>query len=141
MDAEREGKMKVLIADETGALAAAGVVFLSMWGYDVQTAADGLDALAKARSWKPDVLLAEVRLERMDGLALTAAVRSSAETSGVRVVLAGRADDAYARRRGETLGAVAFLPTPLAMPELQRALASLSRPAAPAPERLRAGRR
>ncbi len=114
--------MKILIADHTGTLAARALAFLSMWGYEVRIAKDGLDALHEARRWRPDALLAEVRLERMGGLALCAALSASEDTRGVRVLLVGGAQDASARRCGLALGARAFLAAPVSLSRLQRHL-------------------
>jgi CheY-like chemotaxis protein len=114
--------MKILIADHTGTLAARALAFLSMWGYEVRIAKDGLAALDEARRWRPDALLAEVRLERMGGLALCAALAAGADTRATRVLLVGDAQDAYAQRRGLALGARAFLSTPVSLSKLQRRL-------------------
>ena len=120
--------MKVLVADGDGALAAAGVVFLSMWGHEVAVATDGLDALRKARAWKPDVVVAEMRLARMDGVALTAAIGTSAETHATRVVVSCRPGDDHLRRIAEGLGAAACVGSPIDVGELGRVLARLAGP-------------
>jgi CheY-like chemotaxis protein len=117
--------MKVLIADDSGALAANGIVFLTLWGHAVETAGDGLAALRKVREWQPDLVLAKTSLERMDGLSLTAAIRSGSDTRHVCVILAGRPEDEYARRRSRELGAFAYLSTPLSVSELRGALSRL----------------
>ena len=75
---------------------------------------DGLAALRKARSWRPDLVLAPVELERMDGLTLAAALRAAARTAPVEVALAGPPSLA-ARERALDAGAVAYLETPLSL--------------------------
>ncbi|HEX6916452.1 MAG TPA: response regulator transcription factor [Phycicoccus sp.] len=68
----------------------------------VGTAADGVEALAVCREHRPDVVLMDLRMPRLDGLAATP--RVLAEVPGARVlVLTTFADDSYvveALRRG-----------------------------------------
>ncbi len=106
--------MKILVADQTGALAPPCIIFLSYWGHEVEVVSDGLAALRTARSWRPDLVLAPVELERMDGLTLAAALRAVARTSPVEVALAGP-PNAAARERALEVGAVAYLETPLSV--------------------------
>lgn len=106
--------MRILVADQTGALAPPCIIFLSYWGHEVEVVSDGLAALRMARSWRPDLVLAPVDLERMDGLTLAAALRAAARTSPVEVALAGP-PSALARERALDAGAVAYLETPLSV--------------------------
>jgi len=115
----------VLIADGSGAIAAPGLVFLSLWGHDVETAADGLEALRKVRAHAPDLVLASLDLARMDGLSLTAALRANPATRHVPVVLATEAGDSQGRRRIAAVGADGCVASPLDVPELQRAMGRL----------------
>lgn len=106
--------MRILVADQTGALAPPCIIFLAYWGHEVEVVSDGLAALRKARSWRPDLVLAPVELERMDGLTLAAALRAAARTAPVEVALAGPPSLA-ARERALDVGAVAYLETPLSL--------------------------
>jgi two-component system KDP operon response regulator KdpE len=106
--------MRILVADQTGALAPPCIIFLAYWGHEVEVVSDGLSALRKARSWRPDLVLAPVELDRMDGLTLAAALRAAAKTAPVEVALAGPPSGA-ARERALDAGAVAYLETPLSV--------------------------
>jgi CheY-like chemotaxis protein len=44
-------------------------------GYSVLTAADGVQALAIARQERPDIIVSDVVMPRMDGVELTRAIR------------------------------------------------------------------
>jgi two-component system response regulator MprA len=115
--------MKILVADQTGDLAPACIIFLAYWGHEVAVVGDGLQALRKARSWQPDLVVAPVALDRMDGLTLAAALRAAGKSCPAAVALAGPRDDDAARERALALGAVAYLETPLAVVALANAVA------------------
>jgi two-component system chemotaxis response regulator CheY len=117
--------VNVLIADGSGAIAAPGIVLLTLWGHVVETALDGLEALRKVRARAPDLVLASLALDRMDGLSLTAALRANPATRHVQVVLATGAEDVQGRKRIAEVGADGFVVSPLDAPGLLRALAGL----------------
>src|SRR6201993_4695457 len=53
----------------------------------VGEAANGAEAVAAARSAKPDVLLMDVRMPVLDGIEATRQITSAAESAGVRVII------------------------------------------------------
>ena len=58
--------------------------FLSRCGYRVSTAADGVDALTVCDRDKPDLVLTDLRMPRMDGLELIRKLRADRES--VRII-------------------------------------------------------
>jgi len=58
-------------------------------GYRVTTATDGLEALRVAMIDKPDVILADMHMPKMDGRALVQLLKSRHETAGTKIVLIG----------------------------------------------------
>jgi len=81
--------IRVLVADDQ-ALVRAGFVALldAQDGIEVIAEADnGARALALARALKPDVVLMDIRMPEMDGLAATRAIAADPALAGVRVVV------------------------------------------------------
>lgn len=98
--------------------------------YDVTAAADGLQGLALARTRRPDVVLADVMMPRLDGNALVHELRADPATAEVPVVLLSARAGAEARVSGFQSGADDYLIKPFVLSELRARLgAVLRRPA------------
>lgn len=91
----------------------------------VGTASDGRQGLALIRSAQPDILLTDIRMPNMDGLAMVAAVKSEFPQMQVTVLTAFRDFD-YAQR-AITLGVCRYLLKPSKMDELNEAVTEMTR--------------
>jgi DNA-binding NarL/FixJ family response regulator len=81
--------IRVVVADDQ-ALVRAGFVSLLSAADDltvVAEAADGHEAVAAARAHHPDVVLMDVRMPHLDGLAATRAITEEASLTDVRVIM------------------------------------------------------
>lgn len=74
----------------------------------VGEARDGAEALARAKTLRPDAVLMDVRMPVMDGVEATAALRRA--LPGCVVVVLSLYDDAAIRARARSVGAAAFVP-------------------------------
>jgi|SRR5687767_15042998 len=123
---------KVLIADDEPLNAEMLALVFAYWGYEVVSAADGREALKRAKEAKPDALLLDVLMPEMEGVAVTRAVRDDPELGTCPVVLFSSADESEVGWR--EAGADAFLQKPIdvrRLPELvDRLLAALQPPPA-----------
>ncbi len=82
-------KSRLLIVDDETDSREALAELAQRWGYDVQTAVDGTEALRRAVEWHPDVILTDLVMPNMDGLWLLRAVRTDLPDCPV-VLLTGR---------------------------------------------------
>ena len=81
--------IKVLLADDQ-ALVRAGFHALLNRADDIEVigeAADGVEAVEFARRTKPDVVLMDVRMPRLDGIAATAELCADPQLAGTRVIV------------------------------------------------------
>jgi DNA-binding NtrC family response regulator len=82
-------KYRLLIVDDESDSRDALAELAVRWGYEVQTAADGTEALRRAIEWHPDVILTDLVMPNMDGLWLLRALRAELPECPV-VLLTGR---------------------------------------------------
>ncbi|HEX4354961.1 MAG TPA: response regulator [Polyangiales bacterium] len=92
----------VLIVDDNPANLKLAAYLLSSKGYAVDTAVDAETALASLKTRKPDLIMLDLHMPGMDGLALTRSLRSDPNTCDIRI-LAVTAD----AMRGDDLRALA----------------------------------
>jgi CheY-like chemotaxis protein len=79
--------MKVLVVDDEDDIRRIAVISLSaVGGMEVTEANGGSEAIRKAREERPDVVLLDMMMPGMDGLATFHALRGDPETSGIPVV-------------------------------------------------------
>ncbi|MGH3311265.1 MAG: response regulator transcription factor [Streptomyces sp.] len=117
--------MKVLIVDDEPAVRDALRRSLSFEGYGTELAVDGLDALEKAASYGPDLILLDVLMPRMDGL--TAARRLRAAGQRVPVLMLTARDTVGDRVTGLDAGADDYLVKPFELDELLARIRALLR--------------
>ena len=60
---------------------------LERQGYTVLLAKDGVDALRQLQDTKPDIMLVDIEMPRMDGYELTRNVRGNAQTGAIPIIM------------------------------------------------------
>ena len=101
-------------------------------GYDTMEAYDGEDGLDKARSGKPDLILLDVMLPRMNGFDVCRALREGG--SNVPVVILTAREEETDKVLGLEIGADDYITKPFSMRELiARVGANIRRTAMSAP--------
>jgi diguanylate cyclase (GGDEF)-like protein/PAS domain S-box-containing protein len=87
-------------------------------GYAVETASDGATALDACRASLPDLVLADVMMPHMDGLALLKELRADPRTTRVPIILLSARAGEDARIEGLAAGADDYLTKPFHAREL-----------------------
>jgi two-component system chemotaxis response regulator CheY len=89
-------------------------------GFDLVQAADGIEALARAREESPSIVFLDIDMPRMDGITACAELRAKPETSDATIVMLTAATDDRAERRAGEAGADLFLTKPFSPLDLLR---------------------
>src|SRR3981081_4585242 len=82
---------------------------LELDGYRVSTALDGEDGLKKAGDLSPDIIFLDIRLPKMDGLAVVRKLRAQDKTREIPVIILSNYDEEDLIARGLRLGAHEYL--------------------------------
>jgi two-component system response regulator MprA len=127
------GGSLVLVVEDDVRLAATLERVLSAEGHDVEVAADGLDALRRARLRAPDLAVLDVMLPGLDGITVCRRLR---ETAQFPILMLTALSGTEERVRGLDSGADDYLVKPFAYQELLARVRALLRRARPA-DRLR----
>lgn len=87
-------------------------------GFSVGTARDGIEALKKARSIRPDLILLDLLLPEMDGLAVCEILRRGPDTASVPIIILTALTGQLTRFAGLEAGAVDFITKPFSFKDL-----------------------
>jgi two-component system chemotaxis sensor kinase CheA len=102
-------KSRILVVEDSITTRTLEQSVLEAAGYDVLTAVDGVDAWKVLQERGADLVVADVEMPRMDGLALCEAMRASKRFKEVPVVLVTALETPEQRGRGLEAGADAYL--------------------------------
>lgn len=76
----------VLVVDDSPDVREIWNLWLTFWGFHVQKAVDGADALTTARSFKPHLVVMDIRMPGIDGLRATEQLKADPRTADVPVL-------------------------------------------------------
>lgn len=117
--------MRILVVDDDRAVRESLRRSLTFNGYSVELAVDGIDALEKVSASRPDALVLDVMMPRLDGLEVCRRLRSTGDDLPILVLTAR--DSVSERVAGLDAGADDYLPKPFALEELLARLRALLR--------------
>lgn len=78
---------KILLVDDSETILQMEQMILQQSGYELATARDGQEGIAKALEFKPDLILMDVLMPGLDGFAALRRLRQDSHTSAVPIVM------------------------------------------------------
>ncbi len=129
-------KKRVLIVEDDSNLAAFMRENLLYEGFDVNWAADGKSALARARTLIPDLIVLDIMLPDTSGFELCAALRRNGR---VPVLIVSARSDKTDKLRGLNLGADDYITKPFDLDEFVARVHAVLRRTRPATDNLAIG--
>ncbi len=118
---------RILVVDDEERNRRLLVAMLEAEGYAAAEAADGTQALELARQSPPDIVLLDIMMPGMDGYDVARALKASAATQAIPVVMVTALDDRDSRLRGLEAGAEEFVTKPVDRNELRVRVRNLLR--------------
>ena len=80
-------KRKVLLVDDSTTVLMMEKMILAKGPFEVVTARDGVEAIAKAKSEQPDVILLDVMMPNLDGLSACEKLRTDDATAHIPIIM------------------------------------------------------
>jgi len=105
----------ILVVDDEPQIAEIATDYLRLAGYDVITAADGVRALEEVRGRRPDLVVLDLGLPRLDGIDVARAIRTEADLPIIMLTARVQEDD---RLHGLEVGADDYITKPFSPREL-----------------------
>ena len=107
--AAQDVRRRILVADDSVTTRSLVQALLEAAGYEIVVAEDGMDAWMRLQENDVDLVVSDVEMPRMDGIALTEAIRGSRRLKQLPVILVTALESEQDRQRGQDAGADAYL--------------------------------
>jgi DNA-binding response OmpR family regulator len=109
---------KVLLIDDDARLVGALQLRLQSVGYEVQTAEDGDRGLSAAAMFRPDVIILDIRMPKMDGFEVCKIIRTVPDLRDVPIVILSASGETATQKAILDAGGNLFLRKPYYLPQL-----------------------
>jgi len=127
VNAHDSDRPKILVVDDHPSNRMTAVALLSMEGYEVLEAENGIAALESIVSSDPDLILLDVMMPGMDGFEVCRRLKQDEQTRLIPIIFVTALDDRRARLKGIEAGGDDFLTKPFDQLELSARVRSLVR--------------
>ncbi len=107
------GKRKVLLVDDSGTALMMEKMILAREPYELITATNGEEAIAVALRERPDLILLDVNMPKMDGFAVCTALREQEATRNTPILMVTTRGEADNVERGYQVGCTDYVTKPI----------------------------
>ena len=115
---------RVLVVDDEKPISTLLAQMFEQEGYEVANAFDGIDCMNKMATFRPDVVIMDIMMPKLDGVDTTRLIRRNKSYSETIVVALSAMSDDETRQRMKDAGANLFMRKPFVIAKL---LARVSR--------------
>jgi type II secretory ATPase GspE/PulE/Tfp pilus assembly ATPase PilB-like protein/ActR/RegA family two-component response regulator len=124
---------RVLVVEDSPTIVSVVKYFLELEGFDVLVAQDGLMGLEMAFRERPDVIVTDVNMPSMGGVAMVKALRSDARTAGTRIMMLTSESSVESETEGLAAGADDYVLKPVEPRRLAARVKALRARSGPVP--------
>ena len=111
-------KAKILVVEDDALVRELIEKALGSHGYEVSQAIDGIDGLMKFERDKPDLMIVDMMMPRMDGMTLVRAIKGNQDAKAVPIIFLTAKSDARSMIDGINVGAKYYLTKPFQIEDL-----------------------
>lgn len=120
--APANGGLKVMVIDDSKTIRRTAESLLKREGYDVVTASDGYEALAKIADHQPQIIFVDIMMPRLDGYQTCALIKNHQMFKSTPVIMLSSKDGLFDKARGRIVGSEQYLTKPFTREELLSAI-------------------
>ena len=102
----------VMIVDDSPTVRKLVSLTLERRGYRVISAFDGMAAIKELNSFRPDLILLDINMPRLDGYRLCKLIKKHEVTQGIPVVMLSGKDGMFDKLRGRLVGCSDYITKP-----------------------------
>jgi len=107
-----------MVIDDSKTIRRSAENLLKKEGYDVVTATDGFEALAKITIHQPNIIFVDIMMPRLDGYQTCALIKNNQSFKNVPVIMLSSKDSIFDRARGKIVGSEKYLTKPFSREDL-----------------------
>jgi DNA-binding response OmpR family regulator len=100
---------RILLVEDDDALASVYLTRLQAEGFDVKRVTNGEDALVTVLSYRPDLVLLDVMMPKLNGFEVLDILRNTPEVGNVKVIMLTALSQDADKQRAEALGVDDYL--------------------------------
>lgn len=104
---------KILVVDDEKDIIQIVKYNLELNGYEVDVAENGVDAISKAKSFKPDLILLDIMMPHKDGIQTCIELRANSEYDDTLIIFLTAKSDEQSEIKGLELGADDYISKPI----------------------------
>ncbi len=128
---EKSDAIRVLYVEDAAVIRETIARLLELNGYKVAYARNGQEGVEMALSWKPDVILMDLRMPVMDGYSAITEIKSHSQTKHIPVFVVSAWSSKKERVQAHSAGADEFFVKP---PDLNRLIEAIEKAVARTPK-------
>lgn len=120
--------LKVMVIDDSKTIRKTAEALLKKTGYNVITATDGFDSLAKIADSNPDIIFVDIVMPRLDGYQTCTLIKNNPAYKNTPVIMLSSKDGLFDRAKGRVAGSDHYLTKPFSRDELLGTIRQYCRP-------------
>lgn len=114
--------IKALLIDDSNTIRCIGEIFLTQAGCQVSLAENGYDGLSQLMDLRPDVIVIDIMMPRLDGYQTCALIKNHPEFKNIPVIMLTSKESLFDRTWARLLGANHYLVKPFTLKNLVDAI-------------------
>lgn len=109
----------ILVVDDSSTVRKFVSVSLSMQGFRVVTAEDGMDALEKLPKEPVDLIITDLNMPNMDGMELIKTLRTNTTFKDLPIIILTSLKEAALKEESSSMGVISYLNKPFSLEKVQ----------------------